>query len=133
MKCHFTVLSALFCPLFCSSGCCPIILDCSLAHSDYPKSLNKRIPHSQAFSIKITCSTLTKYEKHCNTQKKQQQQKKFIEKMQRKHSERLNRCDRQYWSKRLVAKKEKSNKDIIPCLRTYNTKLPIMRKIISKK
>ena len=34
--------------------------------------------------------------------------------------------------KRLVKKKRKNIKDRIPCLITYNRKLPMMRKIISK-
>ena len=32
----------------------------------------------------------------------------------------------------MLRKKEKSNKDRIPCLITYNRKLPMMRKIINK-
>ena len=35
------------------------------AHSDRPKSLKRSIPYSQALRIKIICSTLTEYKKHC--------------------------------------------------------------------
>ena len=35
------------------------------AHSDYPKSLKRSIPYSQALRIKTICSTLTEYKKHC--------------------------------------------------------------------
>ena len=32
-KCPFIVLSPLFCALFCSSGCCPMILDYSMVET----------------------------------------------------------------------------------------------------
>ena len=35
------------------------------AHPDYPKSLKRSIPYSQALRIKTICSTLTEYKKHC--------------------------------------------------------------------
>ena len=92
------------------------------AHSDHPKSLKRSIPYSQALRIKTICSTLSEYKKQ-----------NFIERGYEENilNDEIDKIDN-IDQKDLLSKKEKNIKHRIPCLITYNRKLPIMRKIINK-
>ena len=98
------------------------------APSDHPKSLKKSIPYSQVLRIKIICSTLTEYKKHCAILKQNFIERGYQENILNDEIDKVDNIDR----KDLLSKKEKNIKDRIPCLITYNRKLPMMCKIINK-
>ena len=98
------------------------------AHSDHPKSLKRSIPYSQALRIKTICSTLTEYKKHCAILKQNFIERGHEENILNDEIDKVDNIDR----KDLLSKKEKNIKDRIPCLITYNRKLPMMCKIINK-
>ena len=101
---------------------------CLHAHSDHPKSLKRSIPYSQALRIKTICSTLTEYKKRCSILKQNFIERECEENMLNDEIDKVDNIDR----KDLLSKKEKSIEDRIPCLITYNRKLPMMSKIINK-
>ena len=81
----------------------------------------KTIPYSHAFHTnrisKALCSTETKII-----------ERGYKENILKDQINKADKTDR----KDLLRKKEKRNKDRIPFIITYNRKLPMMRKIISK-
>ena len=70
--------------------------------------------------IKTICSTQTEKKKHC--------ERGYEENILNDKIYKVDNIDR----KDLLSKKDKSIKDRIPCLITYNRKFPMMRKIINK-
>ena len=98
------------------------------AHSDHTKSLKRSMPCSQALRIKTICSTLTEYKTHCAILKENFIERGYEENILKDEIDKVDNIDR----KELLRKKEKNIKDRIPCLITYNRKLPMMRKIINK-
>ena len=78
--------------------------------------------------IKTICSTLTKYKKHCAILKQNFIERGYKENILKDEIDTVDNIDQKY----LLSKKEKNIKDRIPCLITYNRKLPMMCKIINK-
>ena len=98
------------------------------AYSDHPKSLKRSIPYSQVLRIKTICSTLTEYKKHCAILKQNFIERGNQENILKDELGKAGNIDR----KDLLREKEKNIKDRTPCLITYDIKLSMMRKIISK-
>ena len=73
------------------------------------------------------CYTLTEYKKHCAILKEKIIERGHGENILKDQIDKVDNIDQ----KDILSKKEKGNKDKIPCLITYNRKLPMMRKIIS--
>ena len=70
------------------------------------------------------CYTLTEYKKHCAILKENIIERGHGENILKDQIDKVDNIDQ----KDILSKKEKGNKDKIPCLITYNRKLPMMRK-----